>query len=733
MSKERINTFSFNNFKPFGEKMQSFSKKPITLIYGPNSIGKSSLLHSMLYYEYLDNLSGQERQDTQMLDLTSDNFAGDELAFGGFNNFINMHDPKKHINYSYTINKEKDLELFFPSSYKKIKRFEEDDVFEFIENIRTTDDSIVETVKNRFKNYQVKDSYFILSSGVKSHIHSRPADRNQFLELFIEYNNLQNNVKSKEIFENCLKSDEIYENIIYRKDGKVLDSLDKYLLFILDMLLNKPIFNNIVEIESIDEEFCEIILGYVDFYRYIANIKCITLSTSVGYSEKSNGLILKNNLKIDNDTVNDTVLNVDYTGSFLNPKQSIQVNGGNIFIQTCISYLIYAKAEMPFDKRINDNIKMELSLNMWDKDNNFDFIYGRFVAKYFDTTTKLIKSIVAKSFFRKPLDLQYIGPLRYLPSRYDYLQMVKNNKSNKKMDKSYNFKYEMTNIITKYNNFTYKINSKFLRNIFENNYMRVLIAMPFFLPLIVKTMKSQMSNSILTMKARNLFRSNRNKLSLSDAKTSERMWRDLLSSEELQTKVNHWLSNEKKLKTPYRIVPIEYEKELSFFQKIFSRKKDKDSVEIIPEFVDIKKDITVSIKSMGLGISQVLPVIISSVAIRNTKIFLEQPELHLHPAVQAELADEFIRSYKENNNEFMIETHSEHLLLRIMKRMRHTAEGRMDKDDVLALTPDDVCLLYVDSDGKNTFVNELELDEDGTLLDPWPNGFFEEGHRERFD
>jgi predicted ATPase len=101
--------------------------------------------------------------------------------------------------------------------------------------------------------------------------------------------------------------------------------------------------------------------------------------------------------------------------------------------------------------------------------------------------------------------------------------------------------------------------------------------------------------------------------------------------------------------------------------------------------------------------------------------------------VQCEIADEFIRSYKEDNNEFLIETHSEHLLLRIMKRMRHTAEGKKDRDKTLDLTPDDVCLLYVNTDGKSTWIEELELDEDGSLLDPWPNGFFEEGHRERFE
>jgi predicted ATPase len=79
----------------------------------------------------------------------------------------------------------------------------------------------------------------------------------------------------------------------------------------------------------------------------------------------------------------------------------------------------------------------------------------------------------------------------------------------------------------------------------------------------------------------------------------------------------------------------------------------------------------------------------------------------------------------------ILETHSEHILLRLMKRMRQTAEGTLE-DEKLNLTPDDVCLLYVDSDGDNTFILELELDEDGSLLDPWPGGFFEEGFNERF-
>jgi predicted ATPase len=100
--------------------------------------------------------------------------------------------------------------------------------------------------------------------------------------------------------------------------------------------------------------------------------------------------------------------------------------------------------------------------------------------------------------------------------------------------------------------------------------------------------------------------------------------------------------------------------------------------------------------------------------------------------MQCEIADDFIQSINERENEFIIESHSEHMLLRIMRRMRETANGDLEPGSPLALTPDDVCLLYVDHNGEHTYVNELELDEDGTLLDPWPNGFFEEGYKERF-
>lgn len=80
----------------------------------------------------------------------------------------------------------------------------------------------------------------------------------------------------------------------------------------------------------------------------------------------------------------------------------------------------------------------------------------------------------------------------------------------------------------------------------------------------------------------------------------------------------------------------------------------------------------------------------------------------------------------------MIETHSEHLLLRIMRRMRQTSNNQLPEGSP-EITPNDVCVLFVQPDGTSSVVSHLELDEEGYLLDPWPGGFFEEGYRERFE
>jgi predicted ATPase len=116
----------------------------------------------------------------------------------------------------------------------------------------------------------------------------------------------------------------------------------------------------------------------------------------------------------------------------------------------------------------------------------------------------------------------------------------------------------------------------------------------------------------------------------------------------------------------------------------------------------------------------------------SSKAMLQQPELHLHPALQASLADVFIEATTENR-QLLIETHSEHLLLRILKRVRQTASGTLI-DQQLALSPEDVVVAYFDprSDGTTT-VRQLRISSDGDFMDSWPRGFFTERDQELFD
>ncbi|MGI8554426.1 MAG: DUF3696 domain-containing protein [Dehalococcoidia bacterium] len=148
--------------------------------------------------------------------------------------------------------------------------------------------------------------------------------------------------------------------------------------------------------------------------------------------------------------------------------------------------------------------------------------------------------------------------------------------------------------------------------------------------------------------------------------------------------------------------------------------------------VDQRSGTEVSHRDVGIGISQVLPVLVGAFAERNSIVAIEQPEIHLHPALQAELGDVFIRSaLGELQNTFILETHSEHLILRIMRRIRDTVDERLP-EGLPPVHPRDVAILYVQPEGSASVVRELRLDEEGQFLDPWPDGFFEEGFRERF-
>lgn len=172
----------------------------------------------------------------------------------------------------------------------------------------------------------------------------------------------------------------------------------------------------------------------------------------------------------------------------------------------------------------------------------------------------------------------------------------------------------------------------------------------------------------------------------------------------------------------------DYELRLSPYMK----DKLQTSEVFVPELFNKSTSISASFRNVGFGFSQVLPVIVQSILSKEKTLLIEQPELHLHPALQAELGDVFIESaLGKNKNTFLIETHSEHLILRLLRRIRETTEGELAEGDN-PLRPEDVAVIYARPTEKGTELIELRITEDGDFADKWPDGFFAERAKELF-
>lgn len=119
---------------------------------------------------------------------------------------------------------------------------------------------------------------------------------------------------------------------------------------------------------------------------------------------------------------------------------------------------------------------------------------------------------------------------------------------------------------------------------------------------------------------------------------------------------------------------------------------------------------------VGYGISQLLPFIVQCLTAQGRIISTEQPEIHIHPQLQAELGDLLAQAIKPPyENQFLIETHSEHLILRLQKLVR---KGILKKDDV--------SVIYVTKSKDGSRVQRLRMDDEGGFVDAWPDGFFPE-------
>ena len=122
----------------------------------------------------------------------------------------------------------------------------------------------------------------------------------------------------------------------------------------------------------------------------------------------------------------------------------------------------------------------------------------------------------------------------------------------------------------------------------------------------------------------------------------------------------------------------------------------------------------VLLTDVGFGVSQILPVLVLCFYVPpGSVVILDQPDIHLHPSVQAGLADVFIDAWEKRGVQILFESHSEHLIRRLQRRI---AEQKMQRDDV------GLYFCTSEDDGSSS-LSHLAVDEFGNISN-WPKDFF---------
>lgn len=151
--------------------------------------------------------------------------------------------------------------------------------------------------------------------------------------------------------------------------------------------------------------------------------------------------------------------------------------------------------------------------------------------------------------------------------------------------------------------------------------------------------------------------------------------------------------------------------------------KVKEFKDVIHKIKVRQNSLNLDLPDVGFGVSQILPILIDGVLFGyDTMTIMEQPEIHLHPKMQAELADFFIEVVTRNNmnskdslRRYVIETHSEYIMKRIRRRI---AEG--------VIAPEDVAIYFVEPRNKKikkeARIKRACVESDGTI--EWPDDFY---------
>ena len=613
-----ISSFTVSNFKAFGPA-QTIPIKPITLIFGPNSAGKSSILHSLLF--------AHESLRTGGLDIRQTELGDQSVDLGGFQQLTHRCNPDNSVTLAFNLPK---------LTGEKSLGWELENVV-----IRAT----LQMQNAMLSTGDETVDQFLREAGVHL-VDQSPAETVRILERFLADRISGGGVPVLRRFE-------------VEVDGEILVQASR-------RLERGMKIDRFATHHPTCRKFIEAIV--------LAN------STTESFSE-ADGAVVAEAL--------DQLLpqiELDEFGFLVRPGRTSAIP--YIDSNAIRPGARIDKADIMFAQQISPGFAPI------EKDRRAEGLQAharQFLPRLINGLFELVSEAL-QGFFEK---LDYLGPLRSYPPRHLSLDAITDSGKSEGMD-AWRTVLRDAKIRDKINRW---LSSEFLTTRYE---LGVNSLVP--LHLTAEALETEFSDIVSERAAQH----DEDRSNSGDPEADERFYAPYSCGQ--------WDTSE-------------------LFCRMLLQIIQRSSRSAVPELtlMDKRTGTFVSHRDIGIGVSQVLPVLVKAYAKQDSVVAIEQPEIHLHPALQAELADVFIESaLGGQKNTFLLETHSEHLLLRIMKRMRQTHEGKLQPGG-LPVTPKDVSLLFVSPGVEGSVVQEIGLNERGELIKAWPGGFFEEGFKEMFD
>ena len=681
-----IKAIGIANFKAFKDK-HFFVPKPLTLLVGPNSSGKSSLIHGLAYIHELllpdehvrhDEIKKSVRTgkiDIQNIDISKTQIGGDAIQLGGFANYVHNKNYKDGVTVAFKLSGE-----FNPPDL--------DDVFEgyqYMQELGSKKGKEIELTltlnlgsdlddDGQLKGSEVKLRSVALEENGKTVFRLKESGSSMRIEGF--------NINANNTFSRYMK-------------GSLIKGFTSS--------LNAAKLQSENDNKNISYHYHNMPGGFLHGKTHLLDEELLANLTSILNWTFQNEFISVNNSNRLEPGLFDLSMSDNYLNQ-INSASKVHLSKFEYDIDDLIK--IIPSLGYHLDRARSKKDFVEGSIESY---YSFCHSFGRQFISLLDELTRPVKFYFS--------DMTYLGPLRKLPMR-DFTA------DRNKMSDVFSGEHAWT-LLAEDHALRKQVNGW----LGSKKFMKT----PYELDVKYSGDVERLHNNSIEEFKKTLIHFDLLELEIPDDFGSFGEWLKEIQDEMLKEEkgpgdkeevvsyVNSHLSS-----VGVTEEPVPYAEDPGYgddFQEVlenisgFESKADKKYLVL----KDKRNGATVTHRDVGVGISQVLPVLATLFGSKHETIAIEQPELHLHPALQAELADVCIESAQKNKNLLVLETHSEHLILRIMRRIR---EG--------TLSHGDVSVIYVQPEERGSSLKYLRIDEDGDFIDEWPEGFFSERSKELF-